>query len=367
MPHDPSEGSNVSHDSMSHELCPPPPEHSPRDDLPFTEGPKQMEQIRSQPTLTPLLKKKKKSECPPTAGTRSAPPLASGSQSTLTPLLQLKGQSECSTAGTEMQTQTQRACSAYHLEHMELLMTTYARPLKAAAGLLRTVDKDLAGELYRVLSSMNRLLVDTASLLTSLSFAAQAVTARALPVLRAALVSPKTRRTATTTSIGIAQALVAEPQSGDAQVLHNYLLLVESVYYIHRCVGVTRDSQCTEEDTSADAETLQGLQAEQTGLVQGDVWRTGQGAREALDAALEHLDRAIDKLEKSSDFWRMLRCSSDLLASISESAHSIRGQLLSGPKSFDPQLGFGSFVDSLEHFCRRQISLDQFCQHYCPK
>lgn len=359
MSHDPSEGSHMSHAMVSHELGCPPPEHSPRDDLPFTEGAKQMEQSRSQSTLTSLLKKKE-SECSPTAGTRSAPPLASRSQSTLTPLLQLKGQSECSPSGTETPQQTQHDCSVYH---MGLLRTTYARPLEAAASVLHTVDKeDLAGELYRVLTSMNRLLIDTASVLTSLSYAAQAVTARALPVLR----SPRTRRTATATSIGIAQALVAEPQSEVALVLHNYTLLVERVYYIHRCVSVTLDGQHTEGHTGADAEKLQGPQAEPTDLVQGDVSPSGQGAGEALDAALAHLDQAIDALEECSDFWRMLRRTSHLLASMAESAHGIRGQLLSGPKSFDPQLGFETFVDTLEHFCQRQLGLDQFCQHYCP-
>jgi len=343
--HDPSEWSQ-----MSQELGCPPPEHSPRDDLPFTEEAKQMEQSRPQSTLTSLLKKNE-SECSPTAGTRSAPPLVSGSQSTLTPLLQLRGQSECSPTGTEMQTQTQHSCSVYH---MRLLRTTYAKPLEAAAGLLHTVDKDLAGELYRALSSMDRLLVDTASAITGLSCVAQAVTVRVLPVLRAALVSPRTRRTTTTNSIGIAQALVAEPQKWVAQVLHNYILLVERVYYIHRCARLALDSQ-------------QELQAEQTGLMQGDVWPSGQGAGEALGCALVHLDQAIDALEECSDFWRMLRRTSNLLASIAESAHSIRGQLLSGPKSFVPQLGFEPFVDSLDHFCQRQLSLDQFCQHYCPK
>jgi hypothetical protein len=245
---------------------------------------------------------------------------------------------------------------------MGLLRTTYARPIEAAAGLLQTVDKDLAGELYRVLSSMSRLLIDTASVLTSLSYAAQAVTVRTLPVLR----SPRTRRTATATSIGIAQALVAEPQSGVAQVLHNYTLLVERVYYIHRCVSVTLDGQHTEGDTGADAEKLPGPQAEPSDLVQGDVSPSGQCVGEALGAALIHLDQAIDALEHCSDFWRMLRRTSHLLASMAESAHGIRGQLLSGPKSFDPQLGFETFVDSLEHFCQRQLGLDQFCQHYCP-
>jgi hypothetical protein len=145
------------------------------------------------------------------------------------------------------------------------------------------------------------------------------------------------------------------------------MLLVERIYYVHRCVSITLDIQCTEEDTGADVETLQGLQAEQTGLVQGDVWPSGQGSGEALQAALVHLDQAINGLEECSDFWRMLRRTSDLLASVAESAHSIRGQLLSGPKSFDPQLGFEPFVESLELFCQRQLSLDQFCQHLCPK
>jgi len=338
------DSSEISH--MSQELCCPPPEHSPRDDLPFDEGAKQTEQSSSQSTLTSLLKNNA-SECSPMAGARSAPPLASGSQSTLTPLLQLKGQTECSPARAKMQTQTQQDCSVYQ---MGLLRTTYARPLEAAAGLLRTVDKDLAGEVYRVLSSVNRLLVDTESVLTSVGCAARAATVRALPVLRAALVSPRTRRTATTTSLGIAQALAAEPQSEVAQVLCNYMLLVERVFYIHRCVSITLDIQCTEEDAGADAETLQG-----------------RGAGEALEAALVHLDEAIDALEECSDFWHMLRRTSHLLASIAESAHSIRGQLLSGPKSFDPQLGFEPFVESLELFCQRQLSLDQFCQHYWPK
>lgn len=360
MSHEPSVRSHSSHDGMSHEMGCPPPEHSPRDDMPLTEGTKQMDQSRSQSTLSSV-PEKKGCESSLTARTRFAPPLASGSQSTLTPSLQLKGQSEGLPTGAEMQTQTQHDCSAYQ---MGLLRTTYARPLEAAASLLHTVDADLADELYRVLSLMDRLLTDTASVLTSMSCAAQAITTQTLPVLRAALAAPRTRRTAMATSIGIVLALVAEPQNGVAQVLHSYMLVVERVYYIHRCVGAALDGHFTEEGSSADA--WQGLEAEKTGQVQCRVGPSGRGVGEALGGALVHLDKATGALEECSDFWRMLRRMSHLLAGVAEAAHSIRGQLLSGPKSIDPQLGFEPFVSSLEHFCQRQLSLDQFCQHYCP-
>jgi len=286
MSHEPSVRSHSSHDGMSHEMGCPPPEHSPRDDMPLTEGTKQMDQSRSQSTLSSV-PEKKGCESSLTARTRFAPPLASGSQSTLTPSLQLKGQSEGFPTGAEMQTQTQHDCSAYQ---MGLLRTTYARPLEAAASLLHTVDADLADELYRVLSLMDRLLTDTASVLTSMSCAAQAITTQTLPVLRAALAAPRTRRTAMATSIGIVLALVAEPQNGVAQVLHSYMLVVERVYYIHRCVGAALDGHFTEEGSSADA--WQGLEAEKTGQVQCRVGPSGRGVGEALGGALRLLAHA---------------------------------------------------------------------------
>lgn len=318
MSHQLIEGIAAPHVEMSHGLnCP--PEHTPRDDSRFSEQAKQTEQRRS--------------------------PQAS----TLTPvLLQRKDQSECSPTETEMQ--TQKDCSVYHVgplgatfaddNPLAHLQASVAVPLEAAAGLLHTADKDLSDELYRVLSLMHCLLVDTASVLTSVTCAAEDVAARALPMLRAALVSSRTKRTTTATSIGIAQGLVAEPQCGATEVLHSYTLLVERVLYVHRCVGVALDSQCAEEDEGEEDEAKDEAEDAQ-----------------ALGAALMHLDQAIGALEECSGFWRTLRRTKHLLASMAESAYSIRGQLLAGPKILDPQLGFESFVASLE----------QLCQHYCPK
>jgi len=328
------EGIAVPRVEMFHGLsCP--PEHTPRDVLPFGERAKQMEQRRS--------------------------PQAS----TLTPVLLRRGdKSEFSPTGTEMQ--AQKDCSAYYVAPLGAtfaddkllahLQASVALPLEAAAGLLHTVDKDLSGELYHVQSLIHCLLVDTASALTSVTCAAEDVAVRVLPVLYATLASSRTKRTTTATSIGIAQGLVAEPQVGVTEVLHSYVLLVERVFYVHRCVSVTLDSECAEEDAGADANAVEGLHVELAGLEQDGVQPSEHGAGEALGAALVHLDRAIGALEECSDFWRTLRRTKHLLASMAESANSIRGQLLSGPKSFELQPGFESFV----------ASLDQLCQDYCP-
>merc|ERR1740120_205827 len=99
--------------------------------------------------------------------------------STLTPVLQRTDHSECSPTGTEMQ--TQKDCSDYYVGPLGTtfandrllahLQDSVALPLEAAAGLLHTADKDLSDELYRVLSLMHCLLVDTASALTSVTCA----------------------------------------------------------------------------------------------------------------------------------------------------------------------------------------------------
>jgi len=285
--------------------------------------------------------------------------------STLLPEQEREDLPDCSPTGTALQSQT--VCSPCHAAPfgttcadgppMQQLQTAVELPLEAAASLLRTVDMDLADELCRVLSLLRRVVVDTASVLASLGCAARGIAVGALPMLRAALASSRTKRTAVANSVGIAQGLVLEPRDEAAQVLDSYVLLIERVHYVHRCLLVTIDSHGAEGDAGVGAEAMEGLREGKAGFSQDGAGPSGHGVGEALGTALVHLDEAIDALEECSDRRRMLRRTERLLASVAESAQDIRGQLLSGPRILDLQPRLEPFVASLE----------QFCQLCCPE
>ncbi|CAK0870214.1 unnamed protein product [Prorocentrum cordatum] len=263
-------------------------------------------------------------------------------QSTLPPELQCKSLSECTPPGTVLQ--SPGACSPPRAAPPRAACALEP-PLEAAAGLLREVDQVPAafseGPLLALppilrtteLSRLRELKNDTTSVLARLGSAAEGVAAGALPMLRAALASSRTKRTAMANAIGLAQSLAAGPHDEVEEVLDSHVLLIDRVHYVHRCLCVTLEGQGTQGGAGADADAL------------------GRQAGEALGTALVHLD------EEFSGRLRMLRRTRCLLARVAASAQDLRGGLLSGPKSLDQQLGFEPFVAALE----------QFCQLCCPK
>ncbi|CAK0892354.1 unnamed protein product [Prorocentrum cordatum] len=291
---------------------------------------------------------------------RAKHPAEQRTQSTLLPGPEREDLPDCSSTGTALQSQVVcmpcgaaplgTACARGALGE-QWLQAAAELPLEAAARLLRVVDVDLADELGRVSSLLRRVVVDTASVLASSGRAARGIADGALPMLRAALASSRAKRTAVANSVGIAQGLVLEPRDEAAQVLDSYVLLIERVHYVHRCLLVTIDSHGAEGDAGVGAEAMEGLREGKAGFSQDGAGPSGHGVGEALGIALVHLDEAIDALEECSDRWRMLRRTERLLASVAECAQDIRGRLLSGPRIFDIQPGFEPFVASLEQLC----------------